>query len=162
MKVADIAPGSYALLQPPEGGAISDADLRSPERFEALLGLRKVAVGDEVEGDDQPPGSLAMRLGDVYERERYRVRRADGRAWNVGADPSDDYRRELASGDAQWWAYTHRPGRVRILALAQVARVLRVGRRTGVVRSECAEPCAIAVDGVERHARAAVAACSTR
>jgi len=44
------------------------------------------------------------------------------------------------------------------LALAQVARVLRVGRRAGVVRSECAEPCAIAVDGVERHARAAVAA----
>ena len=87
------------------------------DRFEALLGLRKVAVGDEVEGDDPPPGSLAMRLGDVYERERYRVRRADGRAWNVGADPSDDYRRELASGDAQWWAYTHRPGRVRILAL---------------------------------------------
>jgi hypothetical protein len=44
------------------------------------------------------------------------------------------------------------------LALAQAARVLRVGRRAGVVRSECAEPYAIAVDRVERHARAAVAA----
>jgi hypothetical protein len=97
----------------------TDADLRSPERFEALLGLRKVAVGDEVEGDDQPPGSLAMRLGDahVYAHERYRVRRANGRAWNIGADPSDDYRRQLASGDAGWWPYTHKPGRVRILAL---------------------------------------------
>lgn len=95
----------------------SDADLRSPERFEALLGLRKIAVGDEVEGDDQPHGSLAMRLGDVHERERYRVRRADGCAWNVGADPSNEYRRQLASGDAGWWPYTHRPGRVRILAL---------------------------------------------
>lgn len=44
------------------------------------------------------------------------------------------------------------------LALAQVARVLRVGRRAGVVRSEWAATCSIAVDGVERHARAAVAA----
>jgi len=44
------------------------------------------------------------------------------------------------------------------LALAQVARVLRVGRRAGVVRSEWAATCSIAVDGVERHAREAVAA----
>lgn len=44
------------------------------------------------------------------------------------------------------------------LALSQVARALRVGRRAGVVRSECAEPFMLGGAQVERHARAAVAA----
>lgn len=123
-------------------------------------------------GSPRPPQVAAGLVDHLLDQAGRRVqagatRRGEGvRAWVARAElgdlaPSRCGPAVAPPGEATVCAVGPSFGAARSaegLALAQVARVLRVGRRAGVVRSECAEPCAIAVDGVERHARAAVAA----
>lgn len=123
-------------------------------------------------GSPRPPQVAAGLVDHLLDQAGRRIqagatRRGEGvRAWVARAElgdlaPSRCGPAVAPPGEATVCAVGPSFGAVRSaegLALAQAARVLRVGRRAGVVRSECAEPYAIAVDGVERHARAAVAA----